>query len=86
LKSASRPANAALSLGGANEVEEQQAAIAQAEELERQRAVEAEQAERAENCGAPLFVDGSCPTDERLSVEGRVDASARGRGTSECAR
>jgi hypothetical protein len=60
--------------GGAKAVEEQQAAIAEAAELERQRAIEAEQAERARNCGAPLFADGACPTDEEIEREQNLES------------
>ncbi len=48
------------------------------EELERQRAIEAEQAERATNCGAPLFADGACPTDEELEREQNLESYCGG--------
>jgi hypothetical protein len=30
--------------------------------------------ERAKNCGAPLFVNGYCPTDEEIEREGDAEA------------
>ena len=67
---------------GAGAVERRQAAIAEAEAAERQRLAEAEAAERAANCGAPLFVDGYCPTDEEIEREGNAE-SLCGPGTEE---
>ena len=67
---------------GAGAAEHQQAAIAEAEAAERQRLEEAEAAERAANCGAPLFVDGYCPTDrgDRAGKQHRVALRAWNRG------
>jgi hypothetical protein len=42
----------------------------------------AEAAERAENCGAPLFVTGYCPTDEEIARENQAEALC-GPGTEE---
>lgn len=47
------------------------AAIAQ-EEAE--AAAQAEAEERAENCGAPLFVEGYCPTDEEIERENLAES------------
>jgi hypothetical protein len=56
--------------------------IAAAEaEAERQAAL-AEAQERIENCGAPLFVDGYCPTDEEIELESQAE-SLCGPGTAE---
>jgi hypothetical protein len=38
----------------------------------------AEAAERARNCGAPLFVEGYCPTDEEIAQENRAEAICGG--------
>jgi hypothetical protein len=37
-------------------------------------AAAAEAAERAQNCGAPLFVTGYCPTDEEIAQENQAEA------------
>jgi hypothetical protein len=50
--------------GGANA---ELAAIADSE-------AQAEAEERAENCGAPLFVDGYCPTDAEIEQEGLAES------------
>ncbi len=39
-----------------------------------QAAAEAEAAERARNCGAPLFVPGYCPTDEEIAAENQAES------------
>jgi hypothetical protein len=46
-----------------------------------QVAAEAEAAERAANCGAPLFVEGYCPTDEEIARENAAE-SLCGPGTA----
>jgi hypothetical protein len=50
---------------GEAEAEAQLAAIA---------AAEAEAQERAENCGAPLFVEGYCPTDAEIEQEDQAES------------
>lgn len=37
-------------------------------------AAQAEAEERAENCGAPLFVEGYCPTDEEIEQENLAES------------
>lgn len=56
---------------GAAAVEAEIERIAQ-EEAE--AAAQAEAEERAENCGAPLFVEGYCPTDEEIEQESRAES------------
>ena len=56
---------------GAAAVEAELERIAQ-EEAEAAARAEAE--ERAENCGAPLFVEGYCPTDEEIEQESRAES------------
>jgi hypothetical protein len=56
---------------GSSEAEAKLAAIAQ-EEAEAAARAEAE--ERAENCGAPLFTPGYCPTDEEIEQEGLAES------------
>jgi hypothetical protein len=56
---------------GEEGAEAQLAAIAQEEE---EAAARAEAEERAENCGAPLFVPGYCPTDEEIERESLAES------------
>lgn len=56
---------------GAADVEAELELIAR-EEAE--AAAQAEAEERAENCGAPLFVEGYCPTDEEIEQENRAES------------
>jgi hypothetical protein len=67
---------------GGNEVERRLTAIARAAEEQRQREAEAQAAERAANCGAPLFVSGYCPTDDEIARENSAE-SLCGPGTAE---
>ncbi|MDQ2630219.1 MAG: hypothetical protein M3Y75_04470 [Actinomycetota bacterium] len=41
---------------------------------EAEAAAQAEAEERTENCGAPLFVEGYCPTDEEIEQENRAES------------
>jgi len=63
---------------GTAEGEERRAEAAAAAEAERQAAIAAQIQERAENCGAPLFVDGYCPTDEEVALEGQAESLCGG--------
>jgi hypothetical protein len=56
---------------GRSEAAAQQAAIAAAEA---EAAAEVEAQERAENCGAPLFVEGYCPTDAEIEQENQAES------------
>lgn len=56
---------------GAADAEAELERIAQ-EEAE--AAAQAEAEERAANCGAPLFVEGYCPTDEEIEQENRAES------------
>lgn len=47
---------------------------AQAAEAERQQRIEQRVQERAENCNAPLFADGYCPTDEEIERESQAES------------
>ena len=60
----------------------QRAQQAQAAEAQRQQAIEARTQERAENCGAELFVEGYCPSDEEVQREEAAE-SLCGPGTAE---
>jgi hypothetical protein len=42
-----------------------------------------EAAERARNCGAPLFVDGYCPTDEEIAAENQIESVCGSRDDAE---
>jgi hypothetical protein len=35
-------------------------------------------AERTRNCGAPLFADGACPTDEEVAAENKAESLCGG--------
>ncbi len=60
-----------------------EAAAAQQAAAARQAAAQrAEAEERAENCNAPLFVPGYCPTDEEIETEQSAEALC-GPGTEE---
>ncbi len=48
----------------------------------RAAAAAAETAERTRNCGAPLFVEGYCPTDDEIAQENSAEALC-GPGTAE---
>lgn len=78
LRAGARQGGERGSQAGAQRVEDQQLALAEAEQLERQRAAEAEEAERARNCGAPLFAPGACPTDEEIESEGLAESLCGG--------
>lgn len=54
---------------GSAAVEAEFASIAAAE-------AEAEAQERAENCGAPLFTEGYCPTDAEIEQENQAESEA----------
>jgi hypothetical protein len=56
---------------GAEDVESELERIA---EEEAEAAAQAEAEERAANCGAPLFVEGYCPTDEEIEQESRAES------------
>ena len=58
------------------------AELARIEAAEAAAAAAAEAAERAANCGAPLFVEGYCPTDEEIARESAAE-SLCGPGTAE---
>lgn len=59
--------------GGAGEAEvEAELAVIAQEEAE--AAAQAEAEERAANCGAPLFVEGYCPTDEEIEQESLAES------------
>ena len=58
------------------------AELVRIEEAEAAAAAAAEAAERAANCGAPLFVEGYCPTDEEIAQESAAE-SLCGPGTAE---
>jgi hypothetical protein len=53
-----------------------------AAEAERLQAVRERAAERARNCGAPLFVEGHCPSDEEVARENKAEELC-GPGTEE---
>jgi hypothetical protein len=63
---------------GKKRAEQARAEAAAAVEAERQAAIEAQAAERAENCGAPLFVEGYCPTDEQIAAENQAETLCGG--------
>lgn len=64
---------------GKSDAEAEQAIQAAAAE---EAAALAEAQERAANCGAPLFVDGYCPTDEEIARESAAESLCGG-GTPE---
>ena len=51
---------------------------AEAAEASRQSEIQAQAAERADNCGAPLFVTGYCPTDEEIAYESQAESLCGG--------
>jgi hypothetical protein len=48
--------------------------LAEIAQEEAEAAAQAEAEERAENCGAPLFVEGYCPTDEEIEQENLAES------------
>jgi len=55
-----------------------EAAAAAAAEAAQQAAIQARAQERAANCGAPLFVDGYCPSDEEVAAGGQSESLCGG--------
>jgi len=66
---------------GGSDAEAELAAAAEAEAEAAEAAALAETQERAANCGAPLFVDDYCPTDEEIARENSAE-SLCGPGTA----
>jgi hypothetical protein len=67
---------------GEADVAAEQAALAEAGAAAEEAAALAERGERFRNCGAPLFVDDYCPTDEEIERENAAE-SLCGPGTAE---
>jgi hypothetical protein len=67
---------------GHTAVERRLDAIAEQEAQAAAEAAAAEATERAANCGAPLFTEGYCPTDEEIELENNAE-SLCGPGTPE---
>jgi hypothetical protein len=59
---------------GGSDAQAQLAAIQQQQVEAEQAAAAAEAAERQANCGAPLFVEGYCPTDEEIAQESQTSS------------
>lgn len=72
--------------GGATGEKEAAAAVNKIAEEEAEVAALAEAEERSENCGAPLFIDGYCPTDEEIERENTVEGLCGGLPNEERAR
>jgi membrane protease subunit (stomatin/prohibitin family) len=71
--------SAGLNAGRAEGDQAAQAQLAAAQEqaiAEQQAAAQAEAAQRDANCGAPLFVEGYCPTDAEIAQENQAEANA----------
>jgi type II secretory pathway pseudopilin PulG len=60
------------------QAEQARAEAVAAAEAQRQAGIQAQATERAENCGAPLFVNGYCPTDEQIATENQAERKKRG--------
>jgi hypothetical protein len=67
---------------GQQVAERRRAEQAQAAEAQRQQEIDQRANERAENCNAPLFVEGYCPSDEEVETENQAE-SLCGPGTEE---
>jgi hypothetical protein len=59
---------------GAQGGEDAKAQLAKIAQEEAEAAARAEAEERAANCGAPLFVEGYCPTDEEIERESLAES------------
>jgi colicin import membrane protein len=60
--------------GAADGSDSASAELAAAEAAAAEQAAAAEAQERAANCGAPLFPDDYCPTDEEIALENQAEA------------